>query len=78
MKIQSKGNKGISPRMARGFSLFEMVIVMGIIGLILGGGDLQHGEDQGLSGRKYFATRHDFVFVGPRSLQKYRGEVSID
>ena len=37
MKIQSKGNKGISPRMARGFSLFEMVIVMGIIGLILGG-----------------------------------------
>jgi general secretion pathway protein G len=37
MKIQSKGNKGNSPRMARGFSLFEMVIVMGIIGLILGG-----------------------------------------
>jgi len=37
MKIQSKGNKGITPRMARGFSLFEMVIVMGIIGLILGG-----------------------------------------
>ncbi|MEN8774342.1 MAG: type II secretion system protein GspG [Akkermansiaceae bacterium] len=37
MKIQSKENKRISPRMARGFSLFEMVIVMGIIGLILGG-----------------------------------------
>ena len=37
MKIQLKENKRISPRMARGFSLFEMVIVMGIIGLILGG-----------------------------------------
>lgn len=37
MKIQSKENKQVIPRMARGFSLFEMVIVMGIIGLILGG-----------------------------------------
>ena len=37
MKIQSTENNRISPRMARGFSLFEMVIVMGIIGLILGG-----------------------------------------
>lgn len=37
MKIQSKENNRTATRMARGFSLFEMVIVMGIIGLILGG-----------------------------------------
>jgi len=37
MKIQTTERKHFSPRMARGFSLFEMVIVMGIIGLILGG-----------------------------------------
>lgn len=44
MKIQSKENNQISPRMARGFSLFEMVIVMGIIGLILGGAIYSMGK----------------------------------
>lgn len=44
MKIQSKENNQVSPRMARGFSLFEMVIVMGIIGLILGGAIFSMGK----------------------------------
>ncbi|MFT6238108.1 MAG: general secretion pathway protein G [Paracoccaceae bacterium] len=44
MKIQSKENNQVSPRMARGFSLFEMVIVMGIIGLILGGAIYSMGK----------------------------------
>ena len=44
MKIQSKENKNLSPRMARGFSLFELVIVMGIIGLILGGAIYSMGK----------------------------------
>ena len=37
MKIQSSANNRKLRGMARGFSLFEMVIVMGIIGVILGG-----------------------------------------
>ncbi|MDB4408738.1 type II secretion system major pseudopilin GspG [Akkermansiaceae bacterium] len=37
MKIQSAPNNRNLRGMARGFSLFEMVIVMGIIGVILGG-----------------------------------------
>lgn len=37
MKIQSSSNNRKFRGMARGFSLFEMVIVMGIIGVILGG-----------------------------------------
>lgn len=37
MKIQTTNNKRQNARLRRGFSLFEMVIVMGIIGLILGG-----------------------------------------
>ena len=36
MKIQDTKNNQGRPRLARGFSLFEMVIVMGIIGVILG------------------------------------------
>ncbi|MDA7881652.1 type II secretion system major pseudopilin GspG [Akkermansiaceae bacterium] len=36
MKIQVTKNNQRRPRLARGFSLFEMVIVMGIIGVILG------------------------------------------
>jgi len=36
MKIQDTKNNQRRPRLARGFSLFEMVIVMGIIGVILG------------------------------------------
>jgi len=47
MKIQSKENYRITPRMARGFSLFEMVIVMGIIGLILGGAIYSMGKIKG-------------------------------
>ncbi|MDB4284635.1 type II secretion system major pseudopilin GspG [bacterium] len=37
MKIQSTSNNRQFCGLARGFSLFEMVIVMGIIGVILGG-----------------------------------------
>ena len=37
MKTQAKQGKCGKSRLAKGFSLFEMVIVMGIIGLILGG-----------------------------------------
>lgn len=37
MKIQTTNSKRQNARLRRGFSLFEMVIVMGIIGLILGG-----------------------------------------
>ena len=44
MKIQIKENSQALPRMARGFSLFEMVIVMGIIGLILGGAIYSMGK----------------------------------
>ena len=36
MKIQDTKNNQRRPRLARGFSRFEMVIVMGIIGVILG------------------------------------------
>jgi len=44
MKIQSTKNNRSLPHMARGFSLFEMVIVMGIIGLILGGAIFSMGK----------------------------------
>ena len=37
MKIQSTTTNRQLRGLARGFSLFEMVIVMGIIGVILGG-----------------------------------------
>ncbi|MGC6464806.1 MAG: type II secretion system protein GspG [Akkermansiaceae bacterium] len=44
MKIQKTQNHRPLPPLARGFSLFEMVIVMGIIGLILGGAIFSMGK----------------------------------
>ncbi len=44
MKIQSTITQRPLSRMKRGFSLFEMVIVMGIIGLILGGAIFSMGK----------------------------------
>jgi len=44
MKIQQTNDSRSLPHLARGFSLFEMVIVMGIIGLILGGAIFSMGK----------------------------------
>lgn len=44
MKIQQTSKLSRSTRFSRGFSLFEMVIVMGIIGLILGGAIYSMGK----------------------------------
>jgi len=44
MKIQENSKTRHSGGMARGFSLFEMVIVMGIIGVILGGAIYSMGK----------------------------------
>lgn len=47
MKIQEKQDHRPLPALAKGFSLFEMVIVMGIIGLILGGAIYTMGNIRG-------------------------------
>lgn len=47
MKIHKTRNHRAVPALARGFSLFEMVIVMGIIGLILGGAVYTMGNIKG-------------------------------
>ncbi len=62
MKIQSTSTNRQFRGLARGFSLFEMVIVMGIIGVILGG-VIFSSKSFGNSARIQ-AVRSDFNTIG--------------
>ena len=64
--------------MARGFSLFEMVIVMGIIGLILGGAIYSMGRIK--DSAAVSTSRQDMTSFSS-ALEAYKnigGNVSID
>ncbi len=69
MKIQNRSKNRPFRGLARGFSLFEMVIVMGIIGVILGGAIYSMGK----IGESARITAVDGNFVSLKNgLEAYR------
>jgi general secretion pathway protein G len=69
MKIQANQRKHAGSPMAKGFSLFEMVIVMGIIGLILGGAIYTMG---GISETAAIGTADQDMTTFESALEQYK------